>query len=372
MATETSLLTYWNYVQKWLWCYRLPIVFSVAYLIFTSYAMLHFLHMSKLGDRYWKTGYERMLGGNAIKPFVYRVLIPKISDIIADITPDSWQVAFGGKAYPFFEAHVLPTLPGLKDVYPDSESFYRRMATTLIIYGCLWGFVFALRALSFRLFPVDPAIAWFAPIFAMLIIPSFSYPWQYVYDIPVLFLASICYACLAAERFRWYLFFFILACINKETAIFIPVFFIIWFFRRMELTRYIELAIIQLLIYAIIRYTITYVFQDAAGPVLEDNFLKVLYSDVFSRSSYFRILSIALMFFLLTFRWPDKPLFLKYGLWLFPCIYLAYLLFGRQGEYRVFFDFMPFAVLLGTHTLIAGTGISQSPFFKDNPQKGSS
>jgi hypothetical protein len=76
------------------------------------------------------------------------------------------------------------------------------------------------------------------------------------------------------------------------------------------------------------------------------------------------MINIAVLFFLMTYRWQEKPAFLKTGLWLLPLVYMAYVMHGNPGEYRVFFDVLPLIILLATHTLTQAAGFARLPFFQ--------
>ena len=352
---------------------RLTLIFGAIYAVMSIFVMLHFLHGSNLGDVFYRTKFEAMYNGTAWKPFVYRILIPKTTRAIVEATPPDWYKAindslYGIKFNPAFDG-VRDLFPWLKNVYPDPARIYPRAVMTLLIYACLWGYIWALYRLAGAVFPGNAAIRLFAPVFGLLIIPSFSWQFEYVYDIPVLFLSTLCYYFMATNRMKPYLVAFAFAVLNKESAVFILLFFTFWFFNRLDHRRFVTLWSAQCLIYALIKITLTINYLPNAGWLLEHNVTWVLTSDLFSRSGYLRILVICLGFFLLTFRWQEKPLFLKYVFWIMPFFYAAYMLFGVPGEYRVFLDMMPLLTLLGVHTLIEGTGIANSPVYLNAPEK---
>lgn len=362
-------------IQEALVTYRLKIIFGAVYVFLSIFTMLHFLHGSNLGDVFYRTQFEAMYSGTAWKPFVYRVLIPKTTRAIVEATPQGWQQGINDSLYsikfnPAFDG-IRSLFPWLKDVYPDPNRIYPRAVMTLLIYGCLWGYIWAMYQFAGAMFPGNTAVQLFTPIFGMLIIPSFSWQFEYVYDIPVLFLSTTCYYLMATNRFKPYIIFFTLAVLNKESSVYILLLFGLWFFNRLDHKRFVILWTAQCLIYALIKATVTMIYLRNPGWYLEHNVTWVMTSDLFSRSGYTRILMIALTFFLLTFRWQEKPLFLKYIFWVAPFFYAAYVMFGVPGEYRVFFDMLPPMILLGVHTLIDSTGIAHSPVFANVNKKDS-
>lgn len=348
---------------------RILLIFGAIYVAMSLFTMLHFLQSSRLGDVFYRTQFEPMYHGTAWKPFVYRVLIPKTTRAIVEATPGEWQQSindslYGLKTAPWL-SDVRKVMPWLADVYPHKDRIYPRAVATLLIYASLWGFIWAIWRLAALAFPASPAIKWFAPIFGMLLIPSFSWQYLYVYDIPVLFLSTACYYFLLAGKFKHYLICFLLAVLNKESSIFIFLLFTFWGYHRLSATKYASLWTAQCLIYVVIKVALALTYMHNAGWLLEDNLGWVWNRDLLSRSGYHRIFVIAAMFFLFTYRWQEKPVFLKYVFFVLPFFFTAYLFYGYPGEYRVFFDIMPLLLLLAVHTLIDGTGIGRSPFFRE-------
>jgi hypothetical protein len=346
---------------------KLDIVFISIYVLLSIYAMLHFMEVSYLGDRYFKTVFDGMYLGTTVKPFVYRQLVPSLTRAIVWLTPqtviDGVNTWVSVIQYNYEMTKLPVALTFITRAFPYAGEHYQRVVTSCIIYGCLWGYIWALRRLAAELFPGNAAITYMAPVFGVLAISSFSFPFQYIYDIAVLFLSTACYYCLAARKWKTYFVFFFLACVNKETAIFIFLFSTIWFFRKMEWKMYVNFWVVQYLIYTIVRIFLLYEYIDNGGEYLRNHLFRVLPGDLMSISKYDRILTLSFIFIMLSYKWPDKPDFLKCGLWLMPPMYLAYLLFGMPGEYRVFFDILPLLVMLGVHTLVAASGIDRASLF---------
>ena len=352
-----------NALFSFLYRHRLSLIFVAIYAFLSVYVMLHFLHNSRLGDEYYRMRFERMIEGTAWKPFTYRILIPKLTVLITDMTPASLQERVTQQFDQALQESYLvrDRFPWLYAVYKNLT--YERLVTTVLVYMCLWGYILALYHFARVLFPNESAIHYFAPIFGLFIPPSFSWPFAYIYDIPVLFLSTACYWCMVRQRFATYLIFFTLACVNKESSVFIGIVFFLWFCRRMDKRQFFILLFSQILIYTVIRLNLYLLFMENRGPFLEENFVKLMKNDIFMKSKYFQIVAISVMFFMLTFDWKKKPLFLKQSLWVLIPFYAAYVLHGRAQEYRVFFDVMPLLTMLLTHTLISSTGISKSPVF---------
>lgn len=342
------------------------IIFGAVYFVLSIFVMLHFINSSHLGDVFHRTAYDEMYAGTAWKPFVYRILIPKLTKTVVDITPDgvhdfvNQAVRDWMKNPATFETRRL--IPSIVITYNKKDPF-PRIVTTLIIYGMLWGYILVLFRLAKGLFPEDGSIRWFAPALGLLVISAFSRPWQYIYDIPVLFLASACYYCILSKNYRLYIFCFLLACLNRETSIFIFIFFTLWAYKHYSTKAFVSLWVAQCIGFVVIKLMLTLLYMKNSGWFLEENLFFVLNKDILAKASFHKIISIAIIFFLLTYKWLEKPLFLRVGLWLLPIIYLAYTMYGNPGEYRVFFDLLPLLVLLATHTLASLGGFSGVSFF---------
>ena len=352
--------------------YRLVLIFGFIYLLLSGFVMTHSVVNSiRFGDGFVRLDYDAMLKGTAWRPFAYRILIPRMTTFVRDLTPMTTRQQVSDSFMESLEANdfMRRYLPQFKDAFEGAT--FEKMVTTALNYGFLLGFIWMMFLLGRELFPEDHAIKWFAPIFGMWLVPSFSWQWTYIYDIPLLCLSAACFYCILKQKFYTLIILFTLATLNRESSIFILCFAMIWLFRRLPLSHYLSLSLLLATIYALIKITLYHAYANNIGWILEDNISRILSQDIFSKSGYFRMVIVAIIFFLLTYRWMEKPLFLKRALWLWPLVWLAYMRAGWPGEYRVFFDIMPLMVLLLTHTLIAGTGISQSSVFRKDgkPEK---
>lgn len=348
------------------------IVFLAVYVVLSAYALTHFLKVTLLGDAYYRSAYGKMVEGKAWKPFVYRALVPGVTRAINLATPASVKESVTeGISGMLKNSRIAKRLGWPKKLFPENANNYARMVTILILYGCLWGYVIFMYKMGTALFPGTTAIRYFAPAFALLAISSFSTrPWtQYIYDIPVLFLASGCYYFMLFKRFRWYIAFFTLACLNKETTIFILIFFAIWFYKKLDRETYFGLLAMQVMLYAIIKLALTMIFKHNPGPFLDYSLYMMIQGELLATANYPRILGVAMIFLLLTYRWQQKTDFLKTVFWIFPLMYVAFIIYGRPGEYRVFFDILPLIVLLATHTLMDASGLSRIAMFHSQAQE---
>lgn len=342
-------------------------VFALLYVISAAFAMSYFFQNSALGDAYYRTRFDAMVDGSAARPFVFRHLVPMVTNAVEAISPTALResatrwIEYVKADEDYKEARRY--LPWLDKSFPSTASHYRRLVASVIIFGFLIGYMVSIYALGSILFPRTKAVALCAPVLAALAFGSFGYQWQYIYDIPCLCLSSACFYFIYRQRFRLYMLVFFLACLNKETAIFSLAFFTIWFFGRLGERRFAVLWAVQCAIYISVKIALNINYMDNSGFMLEENMALVLARDVLGQANVSRIILFMALWFILTYRWQEKPLFLKKTLMLLPLLYIAYFYYGYPMEYRVFFDLHAPLVLLATHTLIVGTGIAESPIF---------
>jgi len=342
--------------------------FALIYVICAIYAMMfYFQNSASLGDGMSRGRLDRMVEGTAHKPFVYRQLVPNLVRSIEAVTPEPLRTAVSGamQNYKVSMPYYLmkPYMPWFENIFPSEDSHYRRILASLVIFGFLIGYLAGIFALARALFPGSPAVALFAPIFAVVAYSSFGVPFQFIYDLATLCLSTACFYFIYTERHRCYLLVFFLSCLNKETAIFSILFFALWNAGRMEKKRFLTLWTLQCFLYILVKCMLTITYMNNPGELLERHADIIIKHDLLAAASIFKVITVMVLWFLLTYRWDDKPMFLKCSLWILPLIYLAYLLYGSPGEYRVFFDMHAPLVLLATHTLVVGTGVAASPLF---------
>jgi len=251
----------------------------------------------------------------------------------------------------------------------DARIFYTSMQL-FVVYITLCMFVWMLYKLALTVFPQSSAYALIAPVLSLIMISTFAVNYGYTYDFAELFFSCAFLYALYKERFALYLFLVALATVNKETTIFGIFFFAVWFFGRMPQRKYIFLLAAQLLVFAVVRITIIESYTGPPGP--DFGYLPVLVSQLtsFYRYDYQHVMTLLLSLLFVMYRWPEKPIFLRYALWMFAPNLAAYLLISYTYEYRNFYWSMPPALLLATHSFISLTGIAHLPVFTRKPVAG--
>jgi hypothetical protein len=165
---------------------------------------------------------------------------------------------------------------------------------------------------------------------------------------------------MARERWLAYYILLELATMNKETAIYIPFVYAVYFFGRQPLRQYVISVMAQLAVYTLITVMIRMYYEHSLASYGVFFTTRPQLRILFEGYSYNTFIALLATFFLMTFRWREKPVFLRCGLWMLLPLSVVFLFMGWPHEYRQLLDVAPIATLLITHTLITATGIARS------------
>ncbi|GAB4217371.1 MAG: hypothetical protein OHK0022_59520 [Roseiflexaceae bacterium] len=256
--------------------------------------------------------FAEFLDSSTYRPFVYRVLIPLVSEAANRIVP-----------------FTIPT-------------YY-----TICIYLSLFGFVGALRSLAQTFW--QPSYALDAVV--LLAIPltmAFNLEYSHVYDLPVLCLFTWGIVCIARQQWNAFLLCYAIACFNKETTLFLSLIFVANHTQDVLRGKYNKLLVMQLSIYAIIRGALMFIFQHNPGAVadyhLSDHI--IIYPAYPARTLVY-LAGITLVALLIARQFGRKPAFLRRSLLVaLPPMVVLFALFGFPYELRVFYEVYSLVVLL--------------------------
>lgn len=350
---------------------QLILLFTLIYIILSAYVVARFAIVSNFGDSWRGTRLSDMVQGTAERPYVYRVLVPWMIGAADRLMPEFVQEAAGDalmslKTSPVITPFITDKY-NLRMVFEQPELMHLRVAMLLVVTLLLAGYIVALYKLGRALFPGEWAMALFMPVLGLLLPPALAYPTMYTYDFAVLFLSTCCYYCLAAGKWRWYYVWFILACINKETSVFLLLFYSLWYFPRMETKRFITHWACQFILFVAIRGAIYHAYADNPGEFLKSDYFNWQLITLLTGYDYADVIVYCAAALLLTCGWQQKPLFARYGLSIFALMLGAFIIFGRPEEYRVFYDILPLLIVLATHTLVSYTGLARAALFQGHP-----
>jgi hypothetical protein len=331
------------------------LIFCALYAALSIFTLVHFLSVSWLGDHGKATHhFDVVYDGEAAMPFAGRVLMPKTIRLIVALTPSALEQAVEGAFAGWRnDREINQALPWFWPSFPPRSPAYPRLVAVILVYACLIGFIVMFYRLAQALFPQEAMIAYLAPVFGMLAISALSSPMQYMYDFSLLFFSAGCYYFILTKQWKHYAAFFLLATLNRETSVFLLLFFTLWEYRRMEKTTYVHYLSLQIAAYLIVRVAIAAIYQDNAQWFAGRMLFFPVFNSLLGRGQPGEMIVLAGLFLLLGYRWQEKPAFLKTGLWVWLAMVPVFLVYGYPHEYRVFFDVLPLLTLLATHTLVS-------------------
>jgi hypothetical protein len=147
---------------------------------------------------------------------------------------------------------------------------------------------------------------------------------------------------------------FIVGCLNKETAILLPLLCAVNYRQRMDKSSLNKLILLQVLIFLLIKSTLTLVFIHNPGAVVEfhlfDHNLQLL--GLYQAKTIALWMGIAVVVMALLFHhWSDKPQLLRDGVWICIPLVCCILLFGFVDELRDYYEIYPIIFLLVFHSM---------------------
>jgi hypothetical protein len=286
-----------------------------------------------------------MLDGTAYIPFAHRVLVPWAIRAIRAVTPQSFESAIeqwcaGNDGARYVLMHI--------DVPP--ELAYEGILELALMYLCLLGFAaFVFRA-GRVLFPDTDVPALVAPFLGLATVSSL-WPQLYIYDDATLLIWAACLYETLRGRWDRYLFWFGLGMLNRETTLYLILPFIANGWRSMPRATLLRYGAAQIAIGLAIKLFLIFRFRDNPGAVVFWDVagqLQYVFTKPYDLIDWIGALAVVL---LLTYRWRQQPLVLRWQLVALVPLFLVYFTAGSPREYRVFFEIVPAASLLAAHTL---------------------
>lgn len=327
---------------------RSEVLFRLAYAFGALVVLAAFLHQPGI-EHYGPSELGRMVDGTASKPFVYRVLVPwtirgAIELIPADI--QHWLVDAGGRGR-------LAAALAFCDHVPARQCTAFLVAT-VIMYGALLGFCFALRQLLSTVFVAPRTFVSAVPLFGLALLPPFFCYTSFVYDFPALLLFTLGLSLMVRERWSAYLLVFVSACFNKETTVLLLVVFAVHFRERLARRSLLGVLAAQAVAFAVIKAGLAWTFHGNADVAVDHLGHNLNLLRACPPSTAVSWLTLVL---LVVARWPDKPRFLKDSLWILVPLLGLTLFLGFLDELRDFYEAFPPVILLIAHSVAGLAGI---------------
>lgn len=309
-----------------------------------------------------KFGFEAMLNRQAHRPFVHRILMPTLVKATAATVPDDTLKPH--------QPWLLSNSP-LKRYYRQGEVHTARTAfayhlTCVYLFLALMGILMVTRRLTLLVYRPSRVAADIAPAVALFFLPWTFLRGGYMYDFPELLLMGLCLLTLWQRQWLAYYLCFALAMLNKESSLLFVLFLPTLWYGRMDNRQLLRHTLLQLIIGTAILVTIRAVFAGNPGHNIEFHWRTNLaywtsWQSWFSFHDTYRlgvplprganVITIAIVLFLASYRWHEKPPLLRR---LFLCTLAVtlplFLTSCFKDELRNFSLVFPAFYLLSFHT----------------------
>ena len=297
-----------------------------------------------------------MVYGRAHRPFVQRALVPLVVRATVATAPDAVRQQAESIAREGRMIRAVFRRGGWDQAYA-----LEYLITCVVMFGSLLGFVWAIYRLTLDLYGGPPWAARVAGLMALVCLPPFLSKGYYsaIYDFPSLLLFSLGLLFLFRRQWPAFLLVFVLACINKETAILLTLVFAIRHGRSLyegEQTRLLRrVAALQVAVAVVVRVAIALAFRDNPGTSVEFHLQANL--ELYTRPYSLPLLLSAAAVVLAVFRnWQDKPCFLRQAVWVVVPLLTALPFFGWRYEFRACYEAYPVFLLLALPTVLEALG----------------
>ena len=313
----------------------------VIYLLAAAFVFSVFLRDPGIND-YHRARFADMVYGKAHRPFVYRTLLPStVRALTAAVPPGAREALRGSLGETAFLGKVFSRFRW------EKEHLTEYLVACVLMYGSLLGFGLAVRYLFKGLYSRPPG--WLADslpaLSVLLLLPFFSRA-SYLYDFPALALFTLGAALMLRRRWKAYLVVFLLASINKETSILLTLIYAVHLYGVERHLRGFHLKMVsaQIALFFAVKAALYMAFRDNPGSLVE--FHLIDHNIDLVDYSATAVVSLALVAMTVSYRWKEKPLFLRDSLWILPTLVLLTSLFGFLDELRDYYEAYPIVLLL--------------------------
>jgi len=305
----------WTEVRTWLadgrWA--LPAVYLGAAFLITN---LYWQGIEQLET----ATIEKFVGVAANEPFAYRILMPYVIGVTAELN-------------------------GLSPRYAD----------VCLRICILFGTMLLLRR-WLRHF-VAPLLADVLPLTLGIVLPwSFLFYWPYDFSGILIWTAAL--VCLVERQYYLYLLVFLLGVLNRETAFFLIPVFGLTQWEVLGKRRTLGWAGVQVGLWLIIFVGLRLLIHPPGGDGIEihiaDNFEYLTRGyGLGPFEHWMRLLSgLGFMWLLAPWHWATKCLFLRRACWVIPVQFAVLFVVGRFVETRLWYNWIPICLALAGQSLM--------------------
>lgn len=346
-----------NKLHSLLWWVICIATSSILLVVFVNISGVNAYEKARLAD---------MLEGKAYRPFVYRVLVPGIANGVTSVLPDSFEKSL--------ENH-LNNSPAysrsLSRFRASPELAVESLIILLILGGSIVGFSASFRALLLSLYSAPSLVVDITCLFAMMGLLPFIFI-GYIYDFSVLFLFTLALVLLHKQHWWAYLVVFTLAVLTKETAIFLVIPFILYFWfpkQRIQPSLAVKLLAAQGLIYLFLQLAIRSHYSGNPGVPLEFHLYDHLWFWINRPAlSIISTITSIIVIYLIFIHPLRKPPFLVSACMMLIPLLIMFIFFGYPIEIRVFYEVYSVATLIIIQQLLDKTRFRLVPLPESPPQ----
>src|SRR5215203_666851 len=330
---------------------------GLIYFVVASAVVDSFQDHWAMGDKWRKSRFNKAIHYKAPPPFAYRVLVPWVVNTTAEHLPPAAQADLAARAQRMRGRYGLREGNDVLYALAYYLIFLALFGTQLV-----WRANFAALGLGNRLFRD------FAPPLAMILLPMTFMQGGFIYDATELFLTGLA-LCFFLKR-RWIGFYltFVVAVLNKESNILLPIWFLAPFLLRRDWRSLLRHGAISVAVGSPPFLFVRYLFRHSPVDPFQLLFWKNLrylatpssyfsgfdvYAEAVPAPEGFHVFNLFLLGVLLAWAWRRPEL---REVWLiFACTVIVFLpfflLYGYRDEIRVFGPSFGALVLLAGNCL---------------------
>ena len=306
---------------------------------------------------YYRAMFGDMIYGQAYKPFVYRTLLPSSVRAITSLIPPTVRESINQASWPINNW--------------EQNLFTEYLVASMLMCASLMGIHFTLKYFFNGIFQASETFVDLVSLVALVCLPFFFKYYNYIYDFPTLLLFTLGLGLMVRRKWWLFLIVFSIGCLNKETTILLTMVFTIYYFGRWSLISrkmYILLLLSQFSVFLLTRVAFSWVFRNNPGSMLEFHLLDHNVEQLSRPFSPIILLCLLIIIFI-TYKWSEKPTFLKVALCIAAPLLLTTLFFGFLDELRDYYELYPILVLLIAHSVarIFGQQITTLPSMRTKP-----
>lgn len=337
----------------------------LIYVVVSGLVLNSFMEQWELITANRGNGFLGLMNRTAEKPWIYRVLTPAIVNGATAALPA--RVKHALEPVVMEQSHLLkfPKIRNTPDWTVDNAIKYH--LAYFFMFGCLFLSLFLIRALTGALFSPPPAFQDFGPVLGVLLLPLTFSRGGYMYDFPELLFMSVLTLCAVRRRWVLYYVLFILAILNKESDVFLILFFMAFAYREMSRRAFAAHLAVQAVLGFSLLVLLRHAYANHGGFDMQFNLPTniryllrpasyLMFFDVYAPMipvpRGFNLLSLVFLAYLVSYKWSEKPPAVRRLLVLTTAVNVPLFLWGGyKDELRNLSLIFPAVYLLGFHTL---------------------